>query len=123
LGIAERELCKNFVPNWTDILTGEDSMAMESLRSCVILKLCLNILDVPAIQNLYVNELRIVDIILNTGIEVKDLKESLLNLFQKQLGLIGIVHSGEWPEHVVIGKSNSANFYDFYIDENGALQE
>jgi len=123
LGMAEREIMKEYVPNWVSILNGEDEIAQRSLRSSVILKICLNILDNPMVQNYYVNEFRFIDIIANSGIDVQELRDGLERQFFKQLGYCGIVHSGEWPEKKLIGKSDSANLYDYYVDTEGEIKE
>lgn len=124
LGFAEREIMKEYVPNWVSILNGSDSIAVAALRSCVILKICLNILDNPMVQNLYINEFRFVDIIMNSGIDEDKLRDRLEKLFFKQLSYCGVEYSGDgWPEHKLVGKSDSSNFYDYYIDDNGAVRE
>ncbi len=122
-GMAEREVCKIHVPNWQAVLNSDDPFAVKALRSCVICKLCLNILQVPAIQNLFINELRIVDIIMNADINIEKLKEDLNGLFELQLSLVGVVRSDAWPEKQIIGKTDGIAIHDFYIDEQGRVQK
>ena len=122
-GMAEREVCKVHVPNWQAVLNGDDPFAVKALRACVVCKLCLNILQVPAIQNLFINELRIIDIIMKANIDIEKLKEDLIGLFQMQLSLVGVVRTDAWPEFQVIGKTANISFYDYCVDQSGILQQ
>jgi len=123
LGMAEREIMKEYVPNWIDILNGEDSIAQQSLRSCVILKICLNILDNPMVQNYYVKDFRFADIVANSGIDIEELRKGLKYQFYKQLSYCSIIYDGDWPEFKLVGKSDTFNPYEYYINIDGDLQE
>lgn len=123
LGMAEREIMKEYVPNWTSILNGEDAIAIDALRSCVILKICLNILDSPTVQNYYIQDFRFVDIIMNSGVDGEKLRNRLQGLFLKQLSYCGVEHTGDWPEFKLVGKSDTFTPFQYYIDQNGDLQE
>jgi len=123
LGMAEREICKVHVPNWQDVLNGDDSFAARALRSAVVLKLCLNILNAPAIQNLFINEFRLVDIIMNTNVNVDKLKLSLNDLFLSQLSIVGVERTDAWPVQTIIGKTDNITVYDFYVDTDGVIRE
>ena len=70
-----------------------------------------------------VKDFKFTDIVANSGIDVKDLRERLEKLFLKQLSYCGVVYSGNWPEFKIVGKSDTANFFDYTIDQNGNIQE
>lgn len=123
VGMAERDVCKVMVPNWQDIISGSDAFAQQALRSVVICKLCLNILKIPAIQNLFVNEMKIIDIVLKANIDIEKLKTDLTELMNSQLSIVGVEHSGDWPEFQIIGKTNSFTYSEFYIDSDGNVQQ
>ena len=123
LGMAERQIMKKFVPNWIDILNGSDSIAIEALRSCVALRICLNILDNPMVQNYYINDFSFVDIVAKSGINVQELRDGLTKQFLEQLSFVGVVRSEAWPEMKLVGKSTTFNMYDYYVDSNGNTQE
>jgi len=123
LGMAEREICKVHVPNWQDVLNGSDVFAVKALRSTVVLKLCLNILLVPAIQNLFVNDFRLVDIIMKSDVDVEKLKVSLNELFLSQLSIVGVVRSDAWPEAQIIGRTDNINVYDYHVSEEGGIEK
>jgi len=124
LGIAERIICGTLVPNWTDILNGNNQLKTDALRSCVIIQVGINILDMPAKQNLIIDQARLIDIILTAKKQdYREFKGWLVGLMEKQLSMLGIVHSGGWPVRTLVGKTTSANVYDYYVDTNGDIQE
>ncbi len=123
LGMAEREICKVHVPNWQDVLNGNDIFAVKALRSTVVLKLCLNILNVPAVQNLFINEFRLVDIIMSADIDIEKLKMSLNALFLSQLSIVGVERSDAWPVKTIIGKTDGIAIHDYYVDTQGRVQK
>lgn len=123
LGMAERIICGTLGPNWTDILTGNSQLKVDALRSCVIVQVGVNILDMPAKQNLMVDQARIIDIILTAKKQdYKEFKSWLVGLLEKQMSMLGIVHSGGWPTRTLISKTSTADVYDYYVDTNGAIQ-
>ena len=124
LGMAERDIC-GYIDNWIDILNGSDAMAEEALRSCVIIKIALNIINMPATQNLLIDEIRLPNEItfISKKVGMDELKNSLQKLFEQQLALVGVEHTGNYPEKELIGATTSASFYDYYIDTSGAIQE
>ena len=124
LGAAERMICKLYVPNWQDIITGSDGIAADALRSTVIIRVAINILNMPANQNLVLDQVRLIDIILVAKKQtLEELKTALISLFEQQLSMVGVVHSGDWPERTLVGKSDSANVFDYYVDTSGVIQE
>lgn len=124
LGMAERMVC-GYVNNWKDILNGSDVMAEEALRSCIILKVALNIINMPATQNLLIDEARLPNEIafISKKVGIDEIKKSLQKLFEQQLALVGVEHTGNYPEKEIIGASTSMTFYDYYIDTSGVIQE
>lgn len=124
LGAAERMICKLYVPNWQAVLTGSDAIAADSLRSSVVIRVAQNILNMPANQNLLFDQIRLIDIILIAKKQtIEDLKSSLQSLFEQQLSFIGVERTSAWPERTLVGKSTSADVYDYHIDTEGAVQE
>jgi len=125
LGASEREVCGIYVDNWIDILNGDSAIKEEALRSCVILMVCMNIIESPVSQNLLENEFKIAELVVkNKNISIDEFKKSLKKLFEKQLSIVGVSHTGgDWPEREIVGKSNSYNAYDYYVDSNLELQE
>ena len=124
LGMAERIICGSLVPNWTDILNGNSQLKADALRSCVIIQVGINILDMPAKQNLIVDKIRLIDIILTAkGQSYKEFKSWLIGLMEKQMAMLGIVHSGGWPDRTLVKKTGTANVYDYHVDTKGAIQE
>ena len=124
LGAAERMICKVYVPNWQNVLDGADGIAADALRSSVIVRVALNILNMPATQNLILDQVRLIDIILTAKKQTfPELKAALQSLFEQQLSFVGVEHTGDWPVRTLVGKSDTANFYDFYIDTNGVVQK
>ena len=125
LGTAEREVISIYVNNWIDILNGDNAMKEEALRSCVILMVCMNIIEAPIAQNLLDNEFKIAEFVIkNKNISIDEFKVSLKKLFEKQLSIVGVVHTGgDYPEREVVGKSKSYNAYDYYIDNDLEIQE
>ncbi len=124
LGVAERMICKVYVPNWQDVLSGSDSIAADALRSSVIIRVALNVLDMPASQNLILDQVRLIDIILTAKKQtMQELKKSLQSFFEQQLSFAGVVRTTAWPERTLVGKSDTAKVYDYYIDTSGAVQE
>ncbi|MBC8432106.1 MAG: hypothetical protein H8D96_09310 [Desulfobacterales bacterium] len=123
VGMAEREVCQIYVPNWQDVLNGDNPFAEKALRACVICKLCLNILEAPMVQNIFINEMRIVDIIMKSNIDIEKVKRDLTALMQSQLSIVGVVRTDAWPEKTIVGKTDSTTPYDYYVDTDGVIQE
>lgn len=124
LGIAERIICGSLVPNWIDILNGDSQLKADALRSCVIIQVGINILDMPLKQNLVIDQVRLIDIILTAKKQsFDDFRSWLVNLLERQLGIVGVVHSGGWPSRTLVAKSDSVNVYDYSVDTNGVIQE
>lgn len=124
LGVAERIICGSIVPNWVDILNGDSQLKADALRSCVVIQVGINVLDMPAKQNLIVDQVRLIDIILTAKKQsYKEFREWLVGFMGTQLSMIGITHSGGWPERKLLGASGSVNVYDYYVDTDGAIQE
>jgi len=124
LGAAERMICKIYVPNWQDVLTGSDSIAADALRSSVVVRVALNVLNMPASQNLILDQVRLIDIILTAKKQtMAELRASLEHLFEQQLSFAGVVRTTEWPIRTLVGKTGTANVYNYYVDTDGAVQE
>ena len=125
LGAAERAICKIYVPNWQSVTTGSDAIASDALRSCVVIRVALNILNMPANQVLIMDQVRLIDIILTAKKQTFDeLRKALGALFMQQLSFVGVEHSGDgYPARTVIGKSSSISFYDYYVDTTGQVQK
>ncbi len=124
LGAAERMICRIYAPNWQSILDGADEIASDALRSCVIIRVALNVLNMPAKQNLILDQVRLIDIILTSKKQsMKEMREWLDEMLRDQLSIAGIVHEGGWPERTVIGLSDTIVDYDYYIDRDGNIQE
>jgi len=124
LGMAERVVCKIYVPNWTNILNGSDKFAVEALRSCVIIRVCLNILNMPAIQNIMIDQIRLIDIIIESiTVDLDKLKESLDKLFKEQLSFIDIDWSGDYPFLTAFELTDKIKLYDYEVNDYGAIQE
>uniref|UniRef100_A0A6M3KHN9 Uncharacterized protein n=1 Tax=viral metagenome TaxID=1070528 RepID=A0A6M3KHN9_9ZZZZ len=123
LGAAEREVCSKYVPNWVAILNGSDQIKADSLKACVIIKVALNLISVPAVQNIMIDEVKFIDTIEKSKqISIDKVKESLANFFDRQLSMVGIERSSSaWPEKTIIGKSATANFYDYYVNTDGNM--
>lgn len=124
LGAAERMIAKVYVPNWQDVLTGSDAIAADALRSSVVIRVALNVLNMPASQNLLFDQIRLIDIIIMAKKQtVEQIKGSLQMLFEEQLSFAGVVRSTAWPERTLVGKSDSADVYDYYVDTSGDVQK
>ena len=124
LGVAERMIVKIYVPNWQDVLSGSDSIAADALRSSVIVRVALNVLNMPANQNLLFDQIRLIDIIITAKKQtMAELRASLEYLFEQQLSFAGVVRTTVWPERTLVGKSDTADVYDYYIDTSGSIQE
>ncbi len=124
LGTAEREVVSIYVNNWIDILNGDNAIKEEALRSCVILMVCMNIIEAPIAQSLLVNEIRIAEVVIkNKNISIAEFKDSMQKLFEKQLSIVGVVHTGGYPEREIVGKSDTFNAYDYYVDDDGDIKE
>jgi len=123
LGMAERMICKTYVPNWQNILDGSDGIAADALRSSVIIRVALNILEMPANKDLFLDQFQLIDMIIKSNKQTLDqLKASLQKLFEQQLSFVGVEYTGGWPERTLLGKSTSANVFDYYIDTNNVIQ-
>jgi|GEM_PF-3374733 len=125
LGAAERAICKIYAPNWQSVMTGNDQLAADALRSCVVIRVALNILNMPANQNIIMDQVRLIDIILTAKKQTFDeLRKALGDLFMQQLSFVGVVHPGTgYPNRTLIGKSASISVYDYYVDTNGNVQK
>ena len=125
LGAAERAVCKIHVPNWHSVMTGDDQIAADALRSCVIIRVALNILNMPANQNLIMDQIRLIDIILTAKKQTfNELRNALQTILEQQLSFVGVVYSGDgWPDRTLIGKSDSISVFDYYVDTSGELQK
>jgi len=124
LGMAERLVCGSLVPNWTDVLNGGNQLKADALRSCVVMQVAINILDMPAIQNLIVDQIRLIDIIITAKKQTaKEIKSWLGGLQRQQLAIVGITHTGGWPGRTLVGKTKSVNVYDYTVDTNGNIQK
>ena len=124
LGAAERMICKVYVPNWQDILTGSDPIAADALRSLVVVRVAMNILNMPASQNILFDQVKFIDMVVTAKKQsIEEIKMALQSFFEDQLPIIGIIYSDGWPERSLIGKSDSANVFDYYIDSEGNVQE
>ena len=124
LGTSEREIISVYVNNWIDILNGSSAIKQEALRSCVILMVCMNIIEAPLAQNLLETEFKIAEFaIKNKNISIDDFKISLQKLFEKQLSIVGVEHTGGYPEREIVGKSGTYNAYDYYIDNDLDIQD
>ena len=124
LGTAEREVCGSFVNNWISILNGSDPIKQSALRACVIIRVAFNIIDSPAVQNILIDQIRMIDtIITSKKVSIEEVKAGLLRLFEKQLAQVGVEHAGGWPDRNIIGKTDTYNFYDYVIDTEGNVQE
>ena len=123
-GTAERELCKSYCPNWKDIKNGRDQMANESLRSCLILRIALNILSMPQVQNIIIDEMDLPPDtrIITKKITHKELKASLEKLFHQQLSILGVEYDGGFPDRTVISKTDYVDIFDYYVDTDGNIQ-
>jgi len=124
LGVAERMICGTTVPNWSDILNGGDQLKTDALRSSVIIQVGINILDMPAKQNLIADQTRLIDIILTAKKQsYSDFRGWLVGLMESQLSMVGVVQTdGGWPVTTLVGKTKTFNAYDYYVDANGAIQ-
>lgn len=123
LGAAERMICKVFVPNWQAVITGKDPIAADALRSSVVIKVALNVLYMPANQNLIQDQVRLIDIIITAKKQpVDQLEESLQFLFEQQLSIVGVERTDGWPDRTVVGKSDTVNVFDYIIDTRGNIQ-
>jgi len=70
------------------------------------------------------DQVRLIDIILTAKKQTFDeLKAALQTLFEQQLSFVGVEHTGDWPVRTLVGKSDTANVYDYYVDTNGEIQE
>jgi len=124
LGTAERMICKIYVPNWQNVLKGSDSIAADALRSSVIVRVAINVLNMPASQNLILDQVRLIDIILTAKKQtMAELRASLEMLFEQQLSFAGVVRTTAWPIRTLVGKTSTANVFDYYVDTDGAVQE
>ena len=124
LGAAERSVCKIYVPNWQDILNGNDPIEEQALRALVIIRVAMLILEQPQIQNMLIDTVRLIDIIIEAKkITLAEIKAGLEKLFSEQLSIVGVERSTAWPKKTLIGLSDSANVFDYYVDTEGELQE
>lgn len=123
LGAAERMICKVFVPNWQAVMTGDDQLAADSLRSCVIIRVALNVLNMPANQNLIHDQFRLIDMIVVAKKQTMDeIKLNLRFLFEQQLSFVGVERTDEWPDRTIVGKSDTVNVFDYIIDTRGNIE-
>ena len=123
LGVAERMIAKIYVPNWQDVLVGSDSIAADSLRSSVIVRVALNILGMPLNQNLLFDQVRLIDVIIIAKKQtIKEITAALEALFEQQLSFTGVVRTTDWPARTLVGKSKTSILYDYRVDNQGAIQ-
>jgi len=121
-GIAERNICKTYVPNWQTVVNGDDAMAAEALRACVIIKAALNIIGTPAIQNILIDEVRLIDVIIKAKkVSLEELRRNLERMLNEQLVAVGVEHTGDWPEFTIIGKTDNDTIYGFEVDTSGDI--
>lgn len=123
LGMAERMVCKVFVPNWIDVLNGEDKFAIQALRSCIIIRVCLNILNMPVVQNILINEVRLIDVIVKTSVNIDKLKESLEKMFKEQLSIVGVSSSEDYPKLTAFELTDRVKLYDYKVNTFGNLED
>jgi len=122
---AEGAICRIYAPNWQAVLSGSDPIALDALRNCVIVMVCINLLDNPVVQRLLFDEIKLPpDItIKNKGISVEKVKDGIQTFFEQQLALVGVERSGAsaLPNRVVVGKSDSALIYNYEVNDNGEI--
>jgi len=124
LGTAEREICSQYVPNWMSVLNGDDQIKADSLKASVIIKVALNLISMPAVQNILIDKVKFIDTIVESKqIPIEEIRASLQSFFDKQLSMVGIVHDEEWPDRTIIGKSDTFDPYDYYVDLDGNIQK
>ena len=121
-GIAERNICQIYVPNWQTIVDGDDAMGAEALRACVIIQAARNIISTPAIQNILIDQVRLIDVIVTAKkVSLEMLKENLKQLLDQQLASVGVVHSGDWPVFTIIGKTDNDTIYGYNLENDGDI--
>lgn len=122
LGVAEREIIRSFVDNWIDVLNGSDDMAKSALRAAVIIKVALNVISSPAIQNILIDQTRLIDVIITAKkVPLEELRENLASMLSQQLVAVGIEHTDGYPTSVAIGKTDNLQIYKYAVDESGAI--
>lgn len=122
IGVAEREIVSSYVDNWISVLNGDDEMAQAALRSTVIIKVALNILNSPAIQNILIDQVRLIDVIITTKkVSLEKLRDNLEALLNQQLLVVGVEHTDGYPVSVAIGKTDNLPIYQFAVSETGSI--
>lgn len=123
IGAAERDIIRH-VDNWISIVDGDDSMKSAALRSSVIIRAALNIISTPAIQNLLIDQTRLIDVIITAKkATLEEVRGNLSALLDQQLASAGIVHTGGYPEHIAIGKTDNLQVYTYQVTETGDVTE
>ena len=90
----------------------------------MIIRVAINVLNMPAKQNLILDQVRLIDIILTSKKQsMKEMREWLNEMLQEQLSIVGVVYEDGWPERTVVGLSDTIVDYDYYIDTDGNIQE
>lgn len=122
IGVAEREIVSSYVDNWISVLNGDDEMAQAALRSTVIIKVALNILNSPAIQNILIDQVRLIDVIITAKkVSLEKLRDNLESLLNQQLLVVGVEHTDGYPVSVAIGKTDNLPIYQFAVSETGSI--
>ena len=120
LGATERAVCGSYVDNWVDILNGGDPIKAAALRTCIIVRVALDIIDSPAVQNILIDRIPLVDTIIESKkVPIQEVKAGLTRLFERQLAQAGVVHDGGWPEYTGIAVTDPPGIYDYVVDTNG----
>ena len=124
LGMAEREIARSYVENWIAVHNGNDDMAKAALRAAVIIKVALNIISTPAIQNLLIDQTRLIDVIITAKkVPLEELRANLDSLLSQQLVIVGVSRAEGYPEHVAIGKTDNLQIYKYAVTEDGDVVE
>lgn len=122
IGVAEREIVSSYVDNWISVLNGDDEMAQAALRSSVIIKVALNVLSSPAIQNILIDQVRLIDIIITAKkVSLEDLRNNLESLLNQQLLIVGVEHTDGYPVSLAIGRTDNLPIYQFAVSETGSI--
>jgi len=121
IGVAERDII-SYVDNWIDIANGDNDMQKAALRASVIIRAAFNIISTPAIQNLLIDQTRLIDVIITAKkVPLEEIRENLAGMLQQQLASAGVVHSGGYPDQVAIGKTNNLPIYKYAVDPTGRI--
>ena len=123
LGVAERNIIGE-VDNWQSIVDGANDIKSAALRAAVIIRVALNVISSPAIQNILIDQTRLIDVIITAKkVPLEELRNNLMSMLDEQLASSGIVYTDGYPTHTAVGKTDKVLLYEYAVDDSGGVAE